>query len=97
MSIQSYLDDLFYPDVTNNWDDKLFRQKILNVIRPEHHVLDMGAGAGIVDDMNFIGRASSVTGIDLDERVTNNPFLSSMTNRSLRIDARIFYFNAIKL
>jgi len=35
--------------------------------------LDLGAGAGIVSQMNFKGIASRVCGIDPDERVLSNP------------------------
>lgn len=38
-------------------------------------VLDLGAGAGIVREMNFKGLAGKVCGVDLDERVTTNPML----------------------
>ncbi|WP_417449436.1 class I SAM-dependent methyltransferase [Kordiimonas sp.] len=75
MSLVEYLDNKFYPDFQKNWDDHLFREKVLAVIRPEHDLLDMGAGAGIIDCMNFRGLVRSATGIDLDERVTENPFL----------------------
>lgn len=39
-------------------------------------VLDAGAGAGIIRYMNFKDIAESVYGVDLDERVTNNPYLT---------------------
>jgi SAM-dependent methyltransferase len=37
--------------------------------------LDLGAGAGIVEQMNFKGLAASVCGVDLDPRVVENPML----------------------
>lgn len=69
------LDRYFYPNVANHWDDRLFREFILQRLRPEHHVLDMGAGAGILSDMNFRGLAARVYGIDPDPRVLQNPYL----------------------
>lgn len=74
-SFTEYLDKKFYPEFKKNWDDKLFREYILNVLEPHHRVLDIGAGAGIVEQMNFKDRAGSIVGIDLDERVLENPWL----------------------
>lgn len=74
-AVKKYLDEKFYPDCTNNWDDALFRERILASIRPEHVVLDVGAGAGIVEHMNFKGRVAKICGVDLDERVVDNPML----------------------
>ena len=69
------LDRAFYPDAESNWDDHLFRETILERISPATVVLDVGAGAGIVEHMNFRGRAARVCGVDLDPRVAQNPFL----------------------
>jgi len=38
-------------------------------------VLDLGAGAGIVPQMNFHGLAVHVCGVDPDPRVVSNPYL----------------------
>ena len=69
------LDTRWYPGVPDNWDDELFRTIILRHLRPDSIVLDVGAGAGIVKQMNFRGVARRVCGIDLDERVLQNPYL----------------------
>lgn len=69
------LDRSFYPGFAKNWDDELFRQAILEVIQPHHHVLDLGAGAGVVAQMNFKGRVVRVCGVDPDPRVAVNPHL----------------------
>ena len=74
-SIVERLDKALYPDYAKNWDDLLFRRRILKEVRPEHSVLDLGAGAGIVEAMNFKGSAKLVCGVDLDSRVVDNPFL----------------------
>jgi SAM-dependent methyltransferase len=72
----AWLDERLYPGFERNWDDRLFRARI------EAHLgdggldlLDLGAGAGIVTQMDFRGRARRVCGIDPDPRVTANPHL----------------------
>jgi len=75
MNLIHYLDKSFYPQYTNNWDDKLFREKIESLLTPSMTILDVGAGAGILDDMNFKDKVEVVIGIDLDHRVETNPFL----------------------
>lgn len=69
------MDRQCYPQFDKNWDDTLFRERILAALKPGFTVLDLGAGAGIVSQMNFKGRAGKVCGVDLDERVVSNPFL----------------------
>jgi len=70
-----WLDRVSYPTFQGNWDDALFREEILSVIRPNQHILDLGAGAGIVAQMDFRGRAARVCGVDPDTRVQSNPYL----------------------
>ncbi len=70
-----FLDKKLYPGVDKNWDDDLFRTVILNELRPDDRLLDLGAGAGIVPQMDFLGRASQVCGVDPDPRVVDNPCL----------------------
>ena len=71
----SLLDKKLYPNHLDSWDDILFRKLILDQITPESIILDLGAGAGIVSQMNFLGIAGKVHGVDLDKRVLDNPFL----------------------
>ena len=75
MSAVTWLDDRFYPGVQSNWDDDLFRQAVLPHLDGAEALLDVGAGAGIVEQMNFKGLATRVCGIDPDPRVVDNPFL----------------------
>ena len=75
MTISEAMDRKFYPGFTNNWDDILFRERILEALHPGHTLLDMGAGAGIVSHMNFKGHVKTAVGIDLDQRVQENPYL----------------------
>lgn len=69
------LDRKWYPDCTGNWDDELFRSSIERHIDGTSRILDLGAGAGIVTQMNFRGVAGHVSGVDLDPRVLVNPYL----------------------
>jgi SAM-dependent methyltransferase len=69
------LDERLYPGVPDNWDDELFRERILSVLRPDMTILDVGAGAGLVAQMDFKGRCARVVGIDPDERIAQNPHL----------------------
>ncbi len=71
----SWLDEKLYPASENNWDDRLFRERILAYLQPESVVLDLGAGAGIVSQMNFRGVPAQMCGVDLDPRVVGNPML----------------------
>jgi SAM-dependent methyltransferase len=77
MTLVEKLDKRFYPEISNRWDDLLFRDEILRHLKQDMIVLDLGAGAGIVPEMNFKGKAKMVYGLDPDERVSENPFLDS--------------------
>lgn len=74
-TVTQWMDRNFYPDFQSRWDDRLFRQRILTHLKPEFQILDIGAGAGIVPEMDFKGLASRVVGVDLDPRVVHNRFL----------------------
>lgn len=74
-SLTHWIDQRFYPEYQKNWDDRMFRERILARLTPDSQVLDLGAGAGIVEQMNFRGRARRVCGVDLDPRVVDNPML----------------------
>lgn len=69
------LDRKLYPSYEDNWDDEWFREAILHSLSSDMNVLDVGAGAGIVSQMNFRGMVRKVCGVDLDPRVTDNPHL----------------------
>lgn len=71
----AWLDRKLYPGFDGHWDDVLFRARVLAVLRPEHALLDLGAGAGIVPQMDFKGRCRRVCGVDPDPRVRDNPHL----------------------
>jgi SAM-dependent methyltransferase len=75
MGLVGWLDKRFYPGVRGNWDDDIFRRRVLDHLTSDMRLLDLGAGAGIVPQMNFRGLTKWVTGIDPNERVRDNPFL----------------------
>lgn len=72
-STVAWLDRRAYANFQDNWDDRIFRERILARLTRESVVLDLGAGAGIVPQMNVRGAAARVCGIDLDARVLDNP------------------------
>ena len=59
-SLLLWMDKYFYPDFSSNWDDYLFRTRILKYLTKDSVVLDVGAGAGIVEAMNFKGQAKRI-------------------------------------
>jgi SAM-dependent methyltransferase len=65
----------FYPELQNRWDDTFFRQTIDQYLKPTDAVLDLGAGRGIVPQMNFLGAVRFVAGVDTDDCVLSNPYL----------------------
>jgi SAM-dependent methyltransferase len=73
--IVGWLDRRLYPRHADNWDDEMFRERILRHLNAGSIVLDLGAGAGIVSQMNFKGLAARICGVDLDQRVTSNQML----------------------
>ncbi len=70
-----WMDRRFYPKHMDNWDDELFRAEILRHLKPDFQVLDLGAGAGNVTQMNFRGECARVVGVDPSEQVFANPHL----------------------
>ena len=74
-TLKEYLDKRYYPNFSDNWDDWLFRKQILSRLSTDHIMLDIGAGAGIIEAMNFKGHVKEVYGLDPDPRVKENPYL----------------------
>ena len=70
-----WMDENWYPDFSRNWDDQLFRKRLLKHISATSRVLDFGAGRGKLEQMNFKGVAEFVAGIDVEKDVFQNPYL----------------------
>ncbi len=70
-----WFDRKFYPDYEANWDDQRLREAVLRHLKADMALLDLGAGAGRVKQMNFKGLARRVVGVDPDPRVRENRFL----------------------
>lgn len=68
-------DHAFYPRVSGNWDDAMLRERVLSRLGVAKHILGLGAGAGIVRQMDMRATAATIHGVDLDRRVRNNPYL----------------------
>lgn len=75
MSLIGWIDRSFYREFANNWDNLIFSQKVRECLERESVVLDLGAGAGIVLHLDFRGTARRICGVDLDQRVLENPYL----------------------
>jgi SAM-dependent methyltransferase len=69
------IDRALYPNFERNWDDRAFRLRVLQQLGPDSLVLDLGAGAGLIPEMNFRGLAKLICGVDLDPRVLKNALL----------------------
>ncbi len=75
-AIVNFLDKTFYPQYPHkNWDDRLLREEILNYVDDKTTLLDLGAGSGRLEWMNFKGVAGEVYGLDPEESVNDNPYL----------------------
>jgi SAM-dependent methyltransferase len=73
--LTKWIDRTAYPAYADDWDNRLFREAVLERVPAARDVLDLGAGAGIVRDMDLRGLGPRIHGIDLDPRVLQNPFL----------------------
>jgi SAM-dependent methyltransferase len=74
-SLVQWIDERFYTNFGSNWDDELFRRSVLAVAQPYWKALDLGAGAGLVRQMNIRGLVRRVCGVDPDPRVLANTAL----------------------
>ena len=73
--IREVLDRTFYPDVTRNWDNEIFRELVLENIDESTVLLDIGAGRGNLPQMNFKDLVQHAVGVDPDEAINSNPYL----------------------
>lgn len=70
-----WIDETLYRGYCDHWDDELFRRAILKTVEADWDVLDLGAGAGVVRQMNIRGLVQRVCGVDPDDRVLHNAAL----------------------
>ncbi len=88
--LTQWMDATFYPEYTDDWDNKRLREYILERLDASYFVLDLGAGRGAVREMDFRGLVQFVAGVDPDPAVRHNPFLDE--SKTLRLpDGRIPY------
>src|SRR5437879_4457731 len=69
------MDSRFYPHYANYWDARIFRDAVLRHATKGSLVLDLGAGSGFLEQMNFRGAVGKVCGLDPDPSVLANPHL----------------------
>lgn len=69
------MDRKFYRDFADNWDNGLLQKTITPFLSKDKVLLDIGAGAGIIPEMNFKGKVKNVIGVDPDKRVLENKYL----------------------
>ena len=86
------IDKTFYGGYMDRWDSLRFREQILRHLRPEHHILDLGAGRGLLEEMDFRGHAKFIAGVDLDPVVHENPLLDEA--RTITPDGRLPFSDA---
>lgn len=62
--LTAWLDRTLYPDHTDRWDERLLRERVLAALPSNARVLDLGAGAGVVPELNSaasLGRSAALT------------------------------------
>jgi 2-polyprenyl-3-methyl-5-hydroxy-6-metoxy-1,4-benzoquinol methylase len=75
-TITNWFDRTFYPKYKNNWDNDMFRELTLPFLTKDKTViLDLGAGRGAIEQMNFRDLVKEAVGVDPEDVVHSNPFL----------------------
>ena len=67
----------FYPDGERSDPVAVFLERLEQIARPTDDVLDLGAGAGSLNDYALKGRVRRLVGVDMDPRVARNPLLDA--------------------
>lgn len=70
-----WMDQRFYPDQGDRWDDHLFHDRVVAALEPTHRLLDLGAGSGARGALDFRDHCAFVAGVDVDPIVKENPYL----------------------
>lgn len=71
----SALSERLYRDPLTRDPVKQFVRVLDEYVEPSHEVLDLGAGSGQLNTYALRGRVRRIVGVDLDERVRDNPLL----------------------
>jgi SAM-dependent methyltransferase len=83
MSIISWLDSKLYPGYDDYWAERRFRSYILDKLNKGDSILDLGAGRGQCEELNFKGLVRFVAGVDPDPIVHKNLFLDEASTLPL--------------
>lgn len=67
--------DYFYPSEKNKDDNDIFFHWIESSIKPNHIILDCGAGTGKLHFYDFKNKCQEIIGVDLDKKVLDNPLV----------------------
>ena len=73
--VTKLFDRQFYEKFADNWDDKILRESLLEVLDKNSRCLDYGAGRGNVEQLDFRENVGFIAGVDPDPSVHENPFL----------------------
>ena len=73
--LTDWMDRTLYPGHGDRWDDTALRATLDLYVEPSDRVLDVGAGAGIIEQLRLKGHVAEVCGVDPDERIVDNPHL----------------------
>ena len=84
--LTDWMDRTLYPNHADRWDDRTLRSHLDLLLEPTDCVLDLGAGAGIIEALRLRDAVAEVCGVDPDPRVLENPHLD---------DARVGFGEAI--
>jgi SAM-dependent methyltransferase len=71
----AFLDRRFYGGTSANWDDSLLFEQASRLSGDAERLLDLGAGAGIVRQLDFRQLRATTYGVDLDIRIRHNPLI----------------------
>lgn len=70
--LTKWMDRTFYGKYENRWDELMLRDRVLAAMKGAERALDIGAGRGYRDELNFKGRCPFIAGIDPGDEVLEN-------------------------
>lgn len=85
-SVTAWIDRRFYPGISDRWDAAEFRKQVLSSLAQfttqeevVRRILDLGAGAGSLPEMDFSRSGATIYGCDIDPGISKNHFLHHAT------------------